>query len=142
MEAIIIQNKISHDIGVICETYLSANLPIEECSDLRSKNHIQLIKTLGKLPNQTIQEFNIINLFLNEEFGVSGSRNVPKFIVVRCQSGEPYDVHLIDLTNGLLISLFKKGDLLPSPLQNARNLAKNYNYAFVEVYEDKILLVR
>ncbi|MBK7426955.1 MAG: hypothetical protein IPI60_07955 [Saprospiraceae bacterium] len=127
-------------IGLMHESALSMNLPIEECRGNRSKNYINWIRTLDethKIETQESYNFDIVQ----KEFACSEAGILPKFVLVRCHLGH-HDVHLLDITNGNFISHIKKEDFLPAPLQNARILAKNYNYAFVEVYEDKILLVR
>ncbi len=121
---------------------LPSNLPIEECRAERSINYINWIRDLDLLCPTEIRGDDNHNHIFCSEIGKYEHGTFPKFVIARCHKGDPYDIHLIGFGNRFLLSHIRKGDVLPHLLQNARILAKNYNYKFVELYEDKMLLIR
>lgn len=121
---------------------IPSNLPIEENPRHRSIEFQKWLKSLGKSPKRAIQKTMKWNEVLNNEFQHSGCQTFPEIIIVRCPMGQTTDIFLVDIKNGFHISYIKKEETLDPNLQKARILAKNYNYAFVEVYKDKILLIR
>jgi len=52
-----------------------------------------------------------------------------------CYLGEPYVDHLMDIA-GTIITHYKPSDLVPSPFDRARPLARSRAYLFIEVYSD------
>jgi hypothetical protein len=66
--------------------------------------------------------------------------SLPLGIVARCHLGAPYEVHSLDCT-GSIIRHFKKGEPLPQDMERARSLAYANQYAFIEVYRDKLIAV-
>lgn len=64
----------------------------------------------------------------------------PIGIVAKCYLGAPYEVHTLDCVGGI-IQHYKVGEALPDALGRARSLARGGQYAFIEVYTDKLVAV-
>lgn len=105
----------------------------------RSKAYIDVVKTFDIEGHQISQSKvnEIINSIKNELTEVS----LPIGIVAKCYLGEPYEVHTLSLVGKMIITHYKRKEGLPAELEKARNLACNPNYAFIEVYKDKIVAV-
>lgn len=121
---------------------IPSNLPIEECRADRSIDYINWIRDLDKLYPAEIHGDDIPDPIFCADIDKYKLGTFPRFVIARCHMGDSFDIHLIGFCNGFHISHIKKEEILPHLLQNARVLAKNYNYKFVEVYEDKMLLIR
>ena len=64
----------------------------------------------------------------------------PLGIIAKCFLGAPYEVHTLSCS-GTIIQHFKGGEALPQGMEQARSLARNGYYAFIEVYTDKMIAV-
>jgi hypothetical protein len=64
----------------------------------------------------------------------------PVGYVAKCHLGPPYEVHSLDIS-GNIICHFKVGQILPDGMERARSLAQHPQYAFIEVYSDKLIAV-
>jgi hypothetical protein len=77
---------------------------------------------------------------ITEEFPDVTIDQQPLGIVSRCYLGAPYEVHTLDRA-GNIIQHFKSFESLPPLLAKGRALAMHGQYAFVEVYLDKVIAV-
>ncbi len=75
-----------------------------------------------------------------EEFPDVTIDQQPVGIVAKCYLGTPYEVHTLDRT-GNIIQHYKSFESLPPLLARGRALAAHAQYAFVEVYTDKVIAV-
>lgn len=102
----------------------------------RSKAYCQAMQKLdaggAHLSPQFIDE---IQKIITEEFPDISIRGTLIGIVSRCYLGNPYEVHTLDITGGILHH-YQHGEALPEMMEKARGLALHGNYAFVEVYEN------
>lgn len=102
----------------------------------RSKAYCQAMQKLdaggAHLSPQFIDE---IQKIITEEFPDISIRGTLIGIVSRCYLGNPYEVHTLDMTGGILHH-YQHGEALPEMMEKARGLALHGNYAFVEVYEN------
>lgn len=102
----------------------------------RSKAYCQAMQKLdaggAHLSPQFIDE---IQKIIMEEFPDILIRGTLIGIVSRCYLGNPYEVHTLDMTGGILHH-YQHGEALPEMMEKARGLALHGNYAFVEVYEN------
>ncbi|MBP0639120.1 hypothetical protein [Cupriavidus sp. AcVe19-6a] len=64
----------------------------------------------------------------------------PVGIVSKCYLGEPYEVHTLDRL-GNIIHHYKRFESLPPLLARGRALAACGQYAFIEIYIDKLIAV-
>lgn len=64
----------------------------------------------------------------------------PVGYVSKCYLGAPYEVHTLDRV-GNIICHYKVGQGLPDGMERARTLARHPQYAFIEVYSDKLIAV-
>jgi hypothetical protein len=75
-----------------------------------------------------------------EEFPDITIDQQPVGIVAKCYLGAPYEVHTLDRV-GNIIQHYKSFESLPPLLARGRALAMHAQYAFVEVYTDKVIAV-
>lgn len=122
----------------------------------RPQSYIEQIKNLDiegySISEEKIKEIvetvqnAIPDLFYDEAFlGVLG----------KCHLGEEYDVHTLSLNNvfgidertktigygRMILKHYKRNESLPSELEKGRQLAINPNYAFVEIYSNKLIAI-
>lgn len=108
----------------------------------RSKNYLSLIAGLdAKTLSDTKGMQELINA-IQEEFGTADIASLPMGIVAKCFLGHPHEVHTLDLSGSQIIKHYKIGESLPGDFEKARTLAKHNAYAFVEVYANKVILIR
>lgn len=113
--------------------------------DLLKKRSAKFVKTMMQIDHGTLAStIGVADLVekLKEEFGALGIIEYPLGVVSKCYLGAPYEVHILDLTGDMIIEHFKAGNNLPGELERARGLAMNASYAFVEVYPNKMILVK
>lgn len=79
---------------------------------------------------------------VHEEFGTAELASLPLGIVAKCFLGENYEVHILDLTGSHIIKHFRSTETMPTDFEKARGLAQHKAYYFIEVYTDKLILVR
>lgn len=108
----------------------------------RSKKYIQALTSLDLGALTATQGFAELIEKLKIEFGELGITEYPLGVVSKCYLGHPYEVHVLDLSGTQIIEHYKKGEPLPSLLEKARNLALNNSYAMIEVYINKMILVK
>lgn len=108
----------------------------------RSKKYVQQIVSLDHGTLTATQGFAELIERIKEEFGELGIIEYPLGIVSKCFLGVPYEVHILDLSGQQIVSHFKRGESLPAHLEKARILAMNNSYAMIEVYSNKMILVK
>ena len=79
---------------------------------------------------------------VKEEFGTAELDSLPLGVVAKCFLGDQYEVHILDLTASQITKHFKIGEVMPGDFEKARTLATHNAYAFIEVYTDKLVLIR
>ncbi|CAG9167407.1 nuclear transport factor 2 family protein [Cupriavidus pampae] len=111
---------------------------------LRMKRSSAYIETLRKLDagghthdRQTVEAFVAA---LRDELPDITIDQHPVGIVSQCYLGEPYEVHTLDRL-GNIIHHYKRFEPLPPLLARGRVLAASGQYAFVEIYTDKVIAV-
>lgn len=103
--------------------YIDAVTKLDAGSHVHSKESVdELLREIG----QELHE-------LSAEFWPIG-------YVSKCYLGEPYEVHSLDRT-GNIICHYKVGQSLPNGMERARTIARHPQYAFIEVYSDKLIAV-
>lgn len=65
---------------------------------------------------------------------------LPIGILAKCYLGDPYEVHTLDYS-GSIVQHYKRGQPAPNGMERARSLARAGQYAFIEVYADKLIAV-
>lgn len=78
---------------------------------------------------------------IRAELGELGLPELPIGWLSRCHLGIPYEVHALDEA-GRILRHFKMGEALDSRFERARPLACHAAYAFIEIYESKLVCVR
>lgn len=108
----------------------------------RSKKYLDLIAGLDAKTLTDTKGMDALMKAIQEEFGTAELSSLPLGIVAKCFLGHPHEVHTLDLSGSQIIKHYKIGEALPDDFEKARTLAKHNAYAFVEVYRDKIILIR
>lgn len=108
----------------------------------RSENYLNIIKDIdSELLIETRGKEQLLSK-IQEEFGTAELANLPLGILAKCFLGHPHEVHTLDFNATQIIKHYKIGEPLPDHFEKARTLAKHNAYAFVEIYKDKLILIR
>lgn len=108
----------------------------------RSEKYLNTMRTLDTdLLSETRGKEEMISK-IHEEFGTANLADLPVGILAKCYLGHPHEVHTLDLSVRQIIQHYKIGEPLPEHFEKARILAKHNAYLFVEVYKDKLILIR
>jgi hypothetical protein len=111
---------------------------------LRIKRSTAYLEAIGRLDagghTHNRQAVDALVAAITEEFPDVTIDQQPLGIVSRCYLGAPYEVHTLDRA-GNIIQHFKSFESLPPLLAKGRALAMHGQYAFVEVYLDKVIAV-
>lgn len=113
--------------------------------ELLKKRSKKYVDYFSKLDHKTLTDtkgWTEIMQAIQEEFGTAELASLPLGIVSKCYLGQPYEVHILDLSATQIIHHYKTSEPMPDEFEKARNLAKHNAYAFIEVYKDKLLLIR
>lgn len=108
----------------------------------RSKKYVQVLSSLDLGTLTATQGFADLVEKLKAEFGELGITEYPLGVVSKCYLGHPYEVHVLDLSGTQIINHYKGGEPLPAFLEKARNLALNNSYVMIEVYPNKMILIK
>lgn len=108
-----------------------------------SGGHIHEAQTEEKLLAALREEFPDISVEKYPEDVLAG--RFPVGIVAKCFLGAPYEVHTFDFGTlkvfANIVRHYKTFESLPGAMENARSLALNPAYEFVEIYTDKLIAV-
>ncbi|MFC0778966.1 hypothetical protein [Flavobacterium sp. HJSW_4] len=108
----------------------------------RSEKYLNLIAGLdAKTLTNTKGMVELIKA-VQEEFGTADIASLPLGIVSKCFLGHPYEVHTLDLSGSQIIKHYKITEAMEPQFEKARSLANHNAYAIVEIYNDKIILIR
>ncbi|RKS96672.1 hypothetical protein [Chryseobacterium defluvii] len=108
----------------------------------RSQQYMNLIKGIDTGLLTETRGRNELMEKIQEEFGTAELANLPLGILAKCFLGHPHEVHTLDLSINQIIKHYKVGEPLPDHFEKARTIAKHNAYAFVEVFKDKLILIR
>ncbi len=102
----------------------------------RSKKYMEIIQNLDA-GGQTCNQNQIDKIIdeISREFPEIDIKGILLGFVAICYLGEPYEVHMLDIT-GKIIEHYQKGHALPNGLEKARSIALRGGYSFIEVYVD------
>lgn len=111
---------------------------------LRSKRSKAYIESLQKLDagghTNNREALDSLLAAIQRELPEISIDHLPVGIVAKCYLGVPHEVHTLD-RQGMIIRHYKSFEALPPLLERARSLAMHPNYAFIEVYPDKLIAV-
>lgn len=62
-------------------------------------------------------------------------------LVAKCYLGQPYDVHTLDMSGGILVH-YKVSENMPPLIETARSLALHGGYEYIEVYMNCLCAVK
>lgn len=108
----------------------------------RSKKYLDLITGLDARALTETGGMEKLLTAIQEEFGTADIASLPLGIVGKCFLGHPYEVHTLDFGLTQIIKHYKIGETMPGDFEKARSLAIHNAYLFVEVYTDKLILIR
>lgn len=113
--------------------------------EILRKRSAKYVKPFSSLDQKSLTDaagWNKLMQAVQEEFGRTELASLPLGIVGKCFLGEPYEVHILDLSGSQIIKHFKTSEAMPNDFEKARTLALHNSYCFIEVYTDKLVLVR
>lgn len=108
----------------------------------RSQNYLNIMTKIDSASLSETKGMKDLMEALHNEFGTAEIDGLPEGIVAKCYLGHPHEVHTLDLVGHNIIHHYKTNEPMPDIFEKARTLAKHNAYAFVEVYRDKLILVR
>ena len=108
----------------------------------RSRKYLDCIAGLDAKTLTDTKGMDELMRAIQEEFGTAELANLPLGIVAKCFLGHPYEVHTLDLSDSQIIKHYTTGETMEADFEKARTVAKHNAYALVEVYKDKMILVR
>lgn len=108
----------------------------------RSKKYMDLISGLDAKTLTHTKGMDELIKSIQEEFGTAELSNLPLGILSKCFLGHPYEVHTLDLSGSQIIKHYKISETMEAEFEKARSVAKHNAYAMVEIYKDKIILIR
>ncbi|HQF43748.1 MAG TPA: hypothetical protein PK073_12630 [Ignavibacteriaceae bacterium] len=108
----------------------------------RSSKYIKLFSSLDTKSLTEVSGWKELMDAVQEEFGTAAIASIPLGIVSKCFLGEPYEVHILDLSGTQIIEHYKTSEPMPPNFEKARALALHNSYMFIEVYTDKLVLIR
>lgn len=108
----------------------------------RSKKYLKLIDGLDAKTLADTKGMDQLMKAIQEEFGTAALASLPLGIVSKCYLGHPYEVHTLDLSGSQIIKHYKASETMEADFEKARTVAQHSAYAMVEVYKDKIILIR
>lgn len=142
MAKIIFQNEDLHLHSNQLQSRSSGFTTNRDLLKKRSKRYVDLIAGLDAKTLTATGGMDELIKAVQEEFGTADISDLPLGIVAKCFLGHPHEVHTLDLSAGNIIQHYKIGEPLPYSFEKARTLAKHNAYALVEVYRDKLILIR
>lgn len=108
----------------------------------RSRKYLELIAGIDTKTLTDTKGMGALRAAIQEEFGAAELVSLPLGIVSKCYLGHPYEVHTLDLSASHIIKHYKINEALDADFEKARIVAKHNAYAMVEVYKDKIIIIR
>ncbi|KIQ22854.1 hypothetical protein RT99_07180 [Flavobacterium sp. MEB061] len=142
MARIILQND-----NINLDTNQKQNLTTGFISDRdilkkRSKKYLDLISGLDAKTLTNTKGIDELIKAIQEEFGTAEVASLPLGIVAKCFLGHPHEVHTLDLSGSQIIKHYKANETMETEFEKGRTVAKHNAYAMVEIYNDKIILIR
>jgi hypothetical protein len=142
MARIILQNN-DINIDINKESRLTTGfISDREILKKRSKKYLDLIAGLDSKTLSDTKGMNELMKAIQEEFGTAELTSLPLGIVSKCFLGHPYEVHTLDLSGSQIIKHYKASETMEAEFEKARTVAQHNAYAMVEIYKDKIILIR
>jgi hypothetical protein len=142
MPRIILQNE---NVNINLETKSTLKTGFLNDRDVLKKRSKKYLDLISSIDTKTISDTKGMSDLLNaiqEEFGCAELTSLPLGIISKCFLGHPYEVHTIDLSGSTIVKHYRINEMMQGDFEKARNLAKHNAYALVEIYKDKIVLIR
>lgn len=108
----------------------------------RSRKYLDCIAGLDAKTLTDTKGMDELMLTIQEEFGTAELAGLPLGIVAKCFLGHPYEVHTLDLSGSQIIKHYTTAETMEADFEKARTIARHNAYALVEVYKDKMILIR
>lgn len=142
MPRLILQNE-NIDIGTgKKQTSFSGFTNDRDILRKRSKKYLEVIASIDQKTLTDTKGMAELMKAVQEEFGTADIASLPLGIVSKCFLGHPYEVHTLDLSTTQIIRHYKISEAMGGDFEKARGIAKHNAYVMVEVYKDKMILIR
>lgn len=142
MPRLILQNDHTDHGSGKKKTVTTGFISDRDILQIRSKQYLNLIAGLDAKTLTNTQGMEALMKAIQEEFGTADIASLPLGIVSKCFLGHPYEVHTLDLSGSQIIRHYKVAESMEGEFEKARAVARHNAYALVEVYSDKIILIR
>jgi hypothetical protein len=106
----------------------------------RSERYMNAIRQLDSGVHGAEVDEQAIAEIIGAEFPDFGEF-LPLGFIGQCFLGPPFEVHTVNRTGSSIIDHYPVGQALPGGLERARRLALHPGYAFLEVYEDRVVAI-
>ncbi len=108
----------------------------------RSRKYLDCMTSLDAKTLTDTKGMDELMRAIQKEFGTAELASQPLGIVAKCFLGHPYEVHTLDLSGSQIIKHYTGAETMEADFEKARNIARHNSYALVEVYKDKLVLIR
>ncbi|WP_433863032.1 hypothetical protein [Sphingobacterium thalpophilum] len=142
MARIILQNTNTNLETDKIKSYSTGIISDRELLKKRSTRYVEMMSGLDAKTLTDTKGIAGLLQAIQEEFGTADIANLPLGVLAKCFLGNPYEVHTLDLVGNQIVKHYKLNETLPDSFEKARALAKHNAYAFVEIYRDKLILIR
>ena len=142
MARIILQDDKSNFETVKKQTVATGFTGDRDILKKRSKKYLDLIAGLDAKTLTNTKGMDELMKAIQEEFGTAEIAGLPLGIVAKCFLGHPYEVHTLDLSGSQIIKHYKTTETMEADFEKARTVAKHNAYVLIEVYKDKMILIR
>jgi hypothetical protein len=134
-----VAHKLSPEASVQSKAKVADATSDRRLREKRSSRYMEALRILdaGHLAVGTV-EYNSLIEAIREELP---DPDALVGVVAKCYLGPPFEVHTLDLAGGI-IEHYPPYKVLPASLERARALARHDEYAFVEVYLGKMVVIR
>lgn len=142
MARIILQNENTNSGTGKKQTVTTGFTSDRDILKRRSKKYLDLIAGIDAKTLTDTKGMAELMQAIREEFGTAELAGLPLGIVSKCFLGHPYEVHTLDLSGSQVIKHYTGAETMEADFEKARAVAMHNAYAMVEVYKNKIILIR
>lgn len=126
--------------------------------DILKKRSTKYVEYFSNLDHKSLSDtrgMSELLTIIHDEYGTAELESLPLGFVSKCFLGHPYEVHTLFFASQInahantntdsipaIINHYKIAENMPLELEKARGLAKHNAYVVIEVYKDKLILIR
>jgi hypothetical protein len=142
MAKLILENNNANIDREIKQTVTTGFISDRYILQKRSKKYLDLIAGIDARTLTDTKGMEDLLKAIQSELGIAELTSLPLGIVSKCFLGHPYEVHTLYLSGTQIIKHYKANESMEEDFEKARTVANHNAYAMVEVYKDKIIIIR